>query len=64
MDDPLRHPLVLAVATLMAYNQVRVNDPMDFGYLTENVADFMAGDLKEYGTFHPDFIARTCASCS
>lgn len=51
-------PLALAVVTLLGYNLVRFNNPFDFGYLTENVADFMAGDLKDYGTFHPHFLAR------
>jgi len=51
-------PLLLAVAALLAYNWMRFGNPLDYGYLTENVADFMAADLKNYGTFHPHFIPR------
>ena len=51
-------PFVLAVAGLLFYNWLRFADPLDYGYLTENVADFMAGDLHAYGTFHPVFILR------
>ncbi|NPV74991.1 MAG: hypothetical protein HPY59_01320 [Anaerolineae bacterium] len=51
-------PLLLAVVALLAYNWMRFEDPLDYGYLTENVADFMAADLKNYGTFHPHFILR------
>jgi hypothetical protein len=51
-------PLFLVVLGLMWYNYARFGDPFDYGYLNENVADFMAGDLKNYGTFHPHFISR------
>ena len=51
-------PFLLAVGGLLFYNWLRFADPLDYGYLTENVADFMAGDLHAYGTFHPVFILR------
>ena len=51
-------PFLLAVGGLLFYNWLRFADPLDYGYLTENVADFMAGDLHKYGTFHPVFILR------
>jgi hypothetical protein len=51
-------PIALAGAGLLFYNWLRFGDVLDYGYLTENVADFMAGDLKNYGTFHPHFILR------
>ena len=51
-------PILLAGAGLLFYNWLRFGDPLDYGYLTENVADFMAGDLQAYGTFHPVFILR------
>ena len=51
-------PILVAGAGLLYYNWLRFGDPLDYGYLTENVADFMAGDLQQYGTFHPVFILR------
>jgi hypothetical protein len=51
-------PFLLAVGGLLFYNWLRFADPLDYGYLTENVADFMASDLHAYGTFHPVFILR------
>ncbi len=51
-------PLFLTVLGLLWYNYARFGNPFDYGYMNENVADFMAGDLKNYGTFHPHFILR------
>jgi hypothetical protein len=51
-------PVVLAILGMLGYNYARFGDPLDYGYLTENVAGYMADDLKNYGTFHPHFIAR------
>jgi len=51
-------PFLASVLLLLGYNQIRFENPLDFGYLTENVADFMAADLQTYGTFHPHFILR------
>lgn len=51
-------PMAAAVAALLGYNYLRFNNWLDFGYLTENVADFMAADLKQYGTFNTHFIRR------
>ncbi len=51
-------PILAAGAALLFYNWLRFGNPLDYGYLTENVADFMAGDLQAYGTFHPVFILR------
>ncbi len=51
-------PLFLAILGLLWYNYARFGNPFDYGYMNENVADFMAGDLKNYGTFHPHFILR------
>ncbi|MCC6146757.1 MAG: hypothetical protein IT308_04245 [Anaerolineaceae bacterium] len=51
-------PMALAVGALLGYNYIRFNDFLNFGYLTENVADFMADDLKHYGTFNLHFIER------
>jgi len=51
-------PMAAGVAALLGYNYIRFDNFLDFGYLTENVADFMAGDLKKYGTFNVHFIRR------
>jgi hypothetical protein len=51
-------PIVAAGSGLLFYNWLRFDNPLDYGYLAENVADFMAGDLKDYGTFHPHFVLR------
>lgn len=51
-------PMMVAVSGLLLYNLARFDNLFDFGYLTENVAGFMAEDLKQYGTFHPHFILR------
>lgn len=51
-------PLFFVVLGLLWYNYARFGHPLDYGYMNENVADFMAADLKNYGTFHPHFILR------
>lgn len=51
-------PMIAAVGGLLLYNLARFDNLFDFGYLTENVAGFMAEDLRQYGTFHPHFILR------
>jgi hypothetical protein len=51
-------PIALVGGGLLGYNWLRFGNVLDYGYLTENVADFMAGDLQAYGTFHPHFILR------
>jgi hypothetical protein len=55
---PTGIPILAAGVILLFYNWMRFGNPLDYGYLTENVADFMATDLKNYGTFHPHFILR------
>jgi len=44
-------PLALALAALLLYNGARFGNPLDFGYLTENVAEKLAPDLRRYGQF-------------
>ena len=51
-------PVFLAGLLMLGYNWLRFGNILDYGYLTENVADFMADDLKLYGTFNPVFIGR------
>lgn len=51
-------PLGLAVAGLLLYNQARFGAPLDFGYLTENVADKLAPDLQRYGQFHWHYLRK------
>ncbi len=45
-------PLVFGVLALLGYNAARFGDPFDFGYLTQNVAREVAGDLRRYGQFN------------
>jgi hypothetical protein len=51
-------PVVVAIAGLLYYNWLRFGNVLDYGYMTENVAEGMGIDLKAYGTFHPHFILR------
>jgi hypothetical protein len=51
-------PLVGAVAALLWYNWVRFANPLDFGYLTENVAQKLADDLRRYGQFNLYYVSR------
>ena len=55
---PTGLPIAVMGLGLLGYNWARFGNIFDYGYLTENVADFMADDLKNYGTFHPHFILR------
>jgi hypothetical protein len=48
----------LAVVALLAYNFVRFDDPFDFGYATENVAEKLVDDLRTYGQFHGYYLAK------
>jgi Galactokinase galactose-binding signature len=49
-------PVILSVAGIMAYNDVRFNDPFDFGYKTENVANDLVADLNTYGQFNLHYV--------
>lgn len=51
-------PVVVAVAGLLWYNQVRFGSPFDFGYVHMLVAQRLTDDLANYGQFHPHFIFR------
>jgi len=51
-------PPTLAVVALLAYNWQRFADPLDFGYLTQQVADELASDLHTYGQFHPIYFTK------
>ena len=43
-------------------NAARFGNPLDFGYLTENVADKLANDLRTYGQFHLHYVPRNLAA--
>jgi hypothetical protein len=45
-------PLLLALAGLLGYTALRFGNPLDFGYLTENIAEELATKLHVYGQFH------------
>ncbi|MEZ4713455.1 MAG: hypothetical protein R3A44_40080 [Caldilineaceae bacterium] len=51
-------PLGLAVALLLGYNMARFGDPLDFGYLTENVAQKLKPDLDRYGQFNLHYASK------
>lgn len=51
-------PIFMVGLALLGYNYARFGSIWDYGYLTENVADWMAGDLKDYGTFNIHFVQR------
>lgn len=51
-------PLALAAGALLLYNTARFGDPLDFGYLTENVADKLAPDLHRFGQFHLHYLPK------
>lgn len=49
-------PVCLAVAALLAYNQIRFGNLFDFGYVTINSADWLMNAVKTYGMFNVHFI--------
>lgn len=51
-------PLLLAVGSLLWYNNVRFENPLDFGYTSQNVDPFLEDDLETYGQFNLTFIPR------
>lgn len=51
-------PLALSGTLLLAYNLVRFHNALDFGYLHENVAPALAGDLAKYGQFSLHYVPR------
>lgn len=51
-------PLALSVAGLAAYNYARFNDPLDFGYKTQNVSGALIYDLAQYGQFSIYYLQR------
>jgi len=51
-------PMLLAVAGLLLYNNARFGNPLDFGYLSENVADRLKEPLRIYGQFNLHYAAK------
>ncbi|MEZ4662897.1 MAG: hypothetical protein R2911_35565 [Caldilineaceae bacterium] len=51
-------PLALAAALLLGYNLAHFGDPLDFGYLTENVAQKLKPDLDRYGQFNLHYVSK------
>lgn len=51
-------PILLVAAALLAYNQARFHNPLDFGYANAEVNPRLAADLAEYGQFSPHYIQR------
>lgn len=44
-------PVAVSGALLLGYNAARFGSPLDFGYLTQNVARELKGNLHTYGQF-------------
>lgn len=51
-------PVALAVAALLVYNWARFADPLNFGYMTENVDRRFVADLHRYGQFNLHYLPR------
>ena len=51
-------PLVVVLGVLLLYNQARFGHPLDFGYLTENVAEQLAPNLRCYGQFNLYYLPK------
>jgi hypothetical protein len=51
-------PLGLAVAGLLIYNNARFGNPLEFGYVGENVADKLKDALHTYGQFNLHYAAK------
>ncbi|MCB0143921.1 MAG: hypothetical protein KDE50_28770 [Caldilineaceae bacterium] len=51
-------PLAIAVALLLGYNVARFDHWLDFGYLTENVAQKLKSDLDHYGQFNLHYASK------
>lgn len=49
-------PLALSGALLLGYNQLRFGNPLDFGYLHQNVARELVTDLRLYGQFNLRYV--------
>lgn len=49
---------VIAIVALLYYNYARFGNPLDFGYLTENVADVLAPKLAQYGQFNLRYLPK------
>jgi hypothetical protein len=50
--------MALAVGALLTYNAARFGDPLDFGYLRENVAEELADKLHTYGQFNLHYVPK------
>lgn len=51
-------PIIGVIAALLLYNWARFGNLFDFGYLTENVADQLAPNLRRYGQFHLHYLPK------
>lgn len=51
-------PLLITIASLLWYNNARFENPLDFGYTSQNVDPFLQEDLDTYGQFNFYFVPR------
>jgi hypothetical protein len=49
-------PIFTIVGVLLGYNDLRFGSALDFGYLQENVARELKGDLQKYGQFNLRYV--------
>ncbi len=51
-------PIIISVAAMLAYNNARFHNALDFGYATENVARELVNDLQTHGQFSLYYVPR------
>lgn len=51
-------PMIGVMVALLLYNWARFGNLFDFGYLTENVAEELAPNLRRYGQFHLHYLPK------
>ncbi|MES2661678.1 MAG: hypothetical protein V4629_00090 [Pseudomonadota bacterium] len=54
----LSAPVAISILLLLFYNYIRFDNFLDFGYKTQNVADWVKDNLNQYGQFNPYFISK------
>lgn len=51
-------PMLISAGLILWYNFARFGNPLDFGYLAENVDPSLVDNLKTYGQFSLHFVGR------
>ena len=50
--------MAVGVLGLFLYNWTRFGSAFDTGFIRQNIAPWLASDLKDFGLFHPHYIVR------